>query len=123
MEMVNSVFVIDGVLLDSQEEVARYKEPIKQMSDWKQKFDDAIKPGNRVSDEIYEEMLGCVPPLSFDNNHLAVGEAYDFCPEGKCDTYCSFVRGYNGVWVFVGNISPSKLREKRVLRRRRSSPR
>lgn len=94
--MWNDVYKLDGYS-DLRVEPL----PIFTMEDWKDcnSILLRLKPGQRVEDDVYEELMNAVPPVRTSKGSW-VGEAYDSDENGR-GRYMFFQRD-SGVWVYQG---------------------
>ena len=85
------------------------------MEDWGK--DKTFSPviGQEVSDEIYFEMLGCVPPAYHSHNVMQVGEPYATDKETLQDLFTTFARNDKGNWVYMGHCLYGKTEHRKGL--------
>lgn len=77
--------------------------------DWRNDRTFKAAPGQEIEEEIYEQMLNCMPPHRLPRNEITadyiggflVGEPYDFDPETGHTRYAAFGRR-DGKFYFIG---------------------
>lgn len=85
------------------------------MSDWERDREFSPAIGQEVSEEIYWEMLNCVPPTYNGRNLMQVGEPYSTDKETRKHLYTTFVRNESGKWVYVGHCLYGKTEDRPSL--------
>jgi hypothetical protein len=53
----------------------------------------------KVTEDKFDEMLGCVPPIEWERNRFLVGEPND---HRRCRVTGRFLETYHGYWRFDG---------------------
>lgn len=67
-------------------------------------FDDYCKPGDKISERLYNYFLEILPPKYMAGGFM-VSEPYSYCPDFKTNTYAGFY--WSGAhYYYLGNISP-----------------
>lgn len=92
------------------------------MDDWRSAgdFDKAAKPGDLVDEEIVQEFVICLPPMTLRSNLVQAGEpsSHRFDPETDRwqETYTTFSK-IDGEWVYCGKCFAGKIEEPPELQR------
>ena len=95
--------------VEQEREKIIHKAGPKSMEDWEnsglRSFNEYFIPGDKVTEDVYDNFLDIMPPATMRRNLLQVGEpaAHEKDPEtGKYRaTYLTFER-VNGEWYYVG---------------------
>lgn len=77
-------------------------ENIYTMEDWRRDGTFSACVGQYVSEDIYYEMLECVPPAFSSRTIMQVGEPYDNDMETFANLYSTFARDKQG-WRYMGH--------------------
>lgn len=73
---------------------------IKKYEDWKGNLGDYLKVGDFVDTKIYNHFINVLPPMTFNNEMVQMGEPYSISPEGK-PTFMTLIYTSGG-WKYVG---------------------
>lgn len=71
------------------------------MGDWERDGRLSCKIGQKVADDVVDELANCVPPKYFSSTVVQVGEAADHDPLTFSPLYDTFVKN-NDEWVYYG---------------------
>lgn len=84
-------------------------EPVKTLQGWRDSglssFEDYVKPGDEVAEDIVEDLINSVPPVSTSASCTQTGEPYSMvlCENGNWrNTFLTFHRKTEGVWIYDG---------------------
>lgn len=73
---------------------------MKTKKEWQGSLEDYLQVGDKVDTELYEHFINVLPPRTFRNDLVQIGEPYSTSNEGKT-TYLT-IANENGSWVYKG---------------------
>lgn len=77
------------------------------MEQWKADGTLKVRQGQMVSNDVIDELLGCVPPTTYSLGLFQVGEPYDH-DECGCALFGTYQRKKYG-WLYVGNCRKGEI--------------
>jgi hypothetical protein len=72
----------------------------KTLADWKGDIEDCLSPGDLVNDDIVDNFINVLPPLTLNGECIQMSEPTFHTPQGA--TYPTLKKTLHG-WAYAGN--------------------